>query len=102
LIEEQNRTKEAFMVEEMYQKLAQAVIDGESEDAEALAREALEQGLDPLGCITQGLTKGIQEVGKLFADGEYYLPELIMGADAMKQALEVSLISVSINRRMNS
>ncbi len=77
------------MEKKMFQKLAQAVIDGESEDAEALAREALVQGLDPLGCITQGLTKGIQEVGKLFADGEYYLPELIMGADAMKQALEI-------------
>ncbi len=77
------------MEKEMFQKLAQAVIDGEPEDAGALAREALEQGLDPLGCITNGLTKGIQEVGKLFTDGEYYLPELIIGADAMKQALDV-------------
>jgi len=77
------------MVEEMFQKLAQAIIDGEPEDAKILAKDALEQGLDPLTCITQGLTKGIQEVGQLFADGDYYLPELIMGADAMKQALEI-------------
>jgi len=77
------------MTEEMHQKLAQAVIDGEAEDAEALAKEALEQDLDPLACITEGLTPGIQQVGKLFASGEYYLPELIMGADAMKVALDV-------------
>ena len=77
------------MAEEMHQKLAQAVIDGEPEDAEALAKEALAKGLDPLACITHGLTKGIQEVGKLFASGEYYLPELIIGADAMKVALEI-------------
>jgi len=77
------------MAEVMHQKLAQAVIDGEPEDAEALAKEALEQGLDPLECITQGLTKGIQEVGRLFASGEYYLPELIIGADAMKAALDI-------------
>jgi corrinoid protein of di/trimethylamine methyltransferase len=77
------------MAEEMHQKLTQAVIDGEPEDAEALAKEALEQGLDPLECITQGLTKGIQEVGRLFASGEYYLPELIIGADAMKAALDI-------------
>ena len=77
------------MSEEMYQKLAQAVIDGESEDAEALAKEALELGLDPLACITQGLTKGIQEVGRLFASGEYYLPEMIIGADVMKAALDI-------------
>jgi corrinoid protein of di/trimethylamine methyltransferase len=77
------------MTEEMYKRLAQAVIEGEPEDAEALAKEALEQGLDPLVCITEGLTAGIQQVGKLFASGEYYLPDLIIGADAMKVALDV-------------
>ncbi len=77
------------MSEEMYLKLAQAIIDGESEDAVALSKDALEQGLDPLSCITKGLTVGIQKVGELFASGEYFLPELIIGADAMKSALEI-------------
>ena len=77
------------MTEEMHKRLAQAVIEGEPEDAEALAKEALEQGLDPLACITEGLTAGIQQVGKLFASGEYFLPDLIIGADAMKVALDV-------------
>ena len=77
------------MTEEIYKRLAQAVIEGEPEDAEALAKEALEQGLDPLACITEGLTAGIQQVGKLFASGEYFLPDLIIGADAMKVALDV-------------
>jgi corrinoid protein of di/trimethylamine methyltransferase len=77
------------MEEELYSKLEQAVIDGESEDAEALAKQALEAGLDPLACIDNGLTKGIQRVGKLFSSGEYFLPELIMGADAMKAALNI-------------
>lgn len=77
------------MTEEMYQKLAQALIDGEPEDAEELAKQALEQGIDALSCINEGLTKGIQRVGELFASGEYYLPELIIGADAMKKALDI-------------
>lgn len=77
------------MSNEMYAKLAQAVIDGEPEDAEQLAKDALAQDLDPLECINQGLTKGIQKVGKLFASGEYFLPELIIGAEAMKLALAV-------------
>jgi corrinoid protein of di/trimethylamine methyltransferase len=80
---------EAFMAEEIYEKLAQAVIEGEPEDAEELAKQALEQGTDPLACINEGLMKGIQEVGELFSKGEYYLPELIIGADAMKAALDV-------------
>jgi len=77
------------MADEMYQKLAQALIDGEPEDAEELAKQALDQGLDPLTCINEGLTKGIQKVGELFASGEYFLPELIIGAEAMKKALAV-------------
>jgi corrinoid protein of di/trimethylamine methyltransferase len=77
------------MSDEMYAKLAQAVIDGEPEDAEQLAKEALALGLDPLTCINEGLTKGIQKVGELFSSGEYFLPELIIGAEAMKKALAV-------------
>jgi 5-methyltetrahydrofolate--homocysteine methyltransferase len=77
------------MSEEIYAKLAQAVADGEPEDAEELARQALDLGLDPLECINQGLTPGIDRVGELFATGEYFLPDLIIGGDAMKAALEI-------------
>jgi len=79
------------MSEEMFKKIAQAVIEGEPEEAVLLAKQALDEGIDPLACITEGLTitTGIQEVGELFASGEYYLPELIIGADAMKAAMDI-------------
>ncbi len=77
------------MTEELFQKLAQAVIDGEPEDAEELANQALQEGVDALACINQGLMPGIQKVGELFSQGDYYLPELIIGADAMKAALDI-------------
>ena len=77
------------MSEELLEKLAQAVIDGEPEDAEELAQQALDQGLDPLTCINEGLTKGIDRVGELFASGEYYLPDVIIGGEAMKDALAI-------------
>jgi corrinoid protein of di/trimethylamine methyltransferase len=75
--------------QEVLEELAQAVIDGEPEDAEEVAQKALAMGLDPLVCINQGLTPGIDRVGELFATGEYYLPDLILGGDAMKAALAV-------------
>ena len=77
------------MSEEIYAKLAQAVADGEPEDAEELARQALDLGLDPLECINKGLSPGIDRVGEMFATGEYFLPDLIIGGDAMKAALEI-------------
>jgi corrinoid protein of di/trimethylamine methyltransferase len=81
--------EEEAMSQEILDKLAEAVIDGEPEDAEDLARQALDQGLDPLDCINKGLSPGIDRVGELFATGEYYLPDLIIGGDAMKAALNV-------------
>ena len=75
--------------EELFDKLAQVVIDGEPEDAEELAKLALAEGLDPLDCINKGLTPGMDRVGELFASGEYFLPDLIIGGEAMKMALAV-------------
>jgi corrinoid protein of di/trimethylamine methyltransferase len=75
--------------EEFFGKLAQAVIDGEPEEAEELARQALDQGLDPLACINEGLTPGIKRIGELFASEEYFLPDLVIGGEAMKAALDV-------------
>lgn len=77
------------MSEEIYEKIAQAVIDGEVDDVIELANQALDDGLDPLTCINEGLTKGIQRVGELFSSGEYFLPELIIGADVMKAGLDI-------------
>lgn len=77
------------MSQDIYDKLAQAVIDGNADEATGLAKQALDNGLDPLSCITDGLTKGIQIVGELFASGEYFLPELIVSAEAMKSALDI-------------
>jgi corrinoid protein of di/trimethylamine methyltransferase len=77
------------MSQEILEKLTQAVVDGEPEDAEDLAKQAMAEGLDPLECINKGLTPGIDRVGELFATGEYFLPDLIIGGDAMKAALAI-------------
>jgi len=75
--------------QEILSGLERAVIVGEPEDAAELAKQALEQGLEPLLCIDKGLTPGITQVGELFASGEYYLPDLVIGAEAMKAALAI-------------
>jgi corrinoid protein of di/trimethylamine methyltransferase len=75
--------------EELLNQMTQAVVDGEPEDAEAAAQQALEAGLDPLVCINEGLTPGMSRVGELFANGAYYLPDLIIGGEAMKAALAI-------------
>lgn len=75
--------------EDILAALAKSVEDGEPEDAEVLAQQALDEGLDPLKCINEGLTLGITRVGESFAKGDAYLPDLILGGEAMKVALAI-------------
>lgn len=72
-----------------YQSMAQSVIDGEPEDAERLARQALEQGVDPLQAIQLGFLPGVNEVGRGFECGELFLPDLVRAGEAMKAAVQV-------------
>jgi corrinoid protein of di/trimethylamine methyltransferase len=69
--------------------LRKAVEDFSSESATAAAQSALSMGIDPVEAIENGLSRGVQEVGRKFADGEAFLPELIMAAEAMKAGVEV-------------
>jgi corrinoid protein of di/trimethylamine methyltransferase len=75
--------------QEILSQPAQAVEDGEPEEAAALAHLALAKGLDPLTCIDEGLTAGITRIGDAFSCGDAYLPDLILGGEAMKAALAV-------------
>ncbi len=75
--------------DEILAKLAQSVEAGEPDDAVILAKQALDNGLDPLLCINQGLTPGITRVGDSFSRGDAYLPDLVLGGEAMKSALKI-------------
>jgi corrinoid protein of di/trimethylamine methyltransferase len=77
------------MSEELFKQMAQAVIDGDEDRPEMLAEQALAEGIPPLEAINQGYTAGMDIVGELFSSGEYFLPDLILGGEAMKAALAV-------------
>ena len=77
------------MDKEQFKDMAQSVIDGEVEDAERLARQAIEQGVDPLDAINQGFVVGVNHVGEGYAAGEMFLPDLVLAGEAMKAAVAV-------------
>jgi corrinoid protein of di/trimethylamine methyltransferase len=77
------------MSEELFEAMAQSVIDGEPEEAEALAKQAIQQGIAPLTAINEGFVIGVNEVGDQFSKGEMFLPELVMAGEAMKAAVSV-------------
>jgi len=67
-------------------KLALAVVQGELEGIEALVEEALAEGLTPMQLSSEALLVGLEEVGRRFANCEYFLPQVIQSADTMKTA----------------
>ena len=70
-------------------KMKKAVIEGHKEEAENLARQAIQENLDLNEVIEKGYVPGIKKVGELWEEGEYFLPELITSAECMKAAMAV-------------
>ena len=75
------------MSAELFQKMAQSIIDGDSDVAVELANEAVAAGVDPLEAITSGFVIGVNQVGEAFSCGDAFLPELVMAGEAMKAAV---------------
>ncbi len=78
-----------MIMHSLYPRMAQAIIDGDLEATAGLAREGLLAGLPAPDIITNGFLPGLDKVGVLWEDGEYFLPELIQSAEAMKAAMAV-------------
>lgn len=74
---------------EIYELMKEAVLDGDEDEAVALAERALEEGINLNEAMDKGFLAGIQEAGQLYEDEEYFLPDLVCSADAMKAALEI-------------
>jgi corrinoid protein of di/trimethylamine methyltransferase len=75
------------MTEELFQKMSQSILDGDSDAAVALAQQAIQTGIDPLDAISKGFVVGVNQVGENFACGDAFLPELVMAGEAMKAAV---------------
>ena len=69
--------------------LAQAIDQGDREKTVALTQAAFDAGANPQDIVAQGLQAGMAAVGEKFSSGEYFLPDMLMAARAMKAALEV-------------
>jgi trimethylamine corrinoid protein len=69
--------------------MRQTVIDGDVEASRRLAAEWVASGGDLLEAVEGGFGAGIRRVGELWDEGEYFLPELVQGAEAMKAAMGV-------------
>ncbi len=69
--------------------LAQAIINGKAPDAKKITEEAIAEGMNPGDILNNGLVAGMNVVGSKFKNNEFYVPEVLIAARAMKMAMEV-------------
>jgi len=70
-------------------ELAQAVISGNAPQAKELTQQAIDEGTDVQSVLNDGLIAGMSVVGDRFKKNEFYVPEVLIAARAMNQAMEV-------------
>lgn len=75
--------------EEILDGLYENTLDGEDEPVVELTKEALELGMDPLVLLFDALIPALEEVGRLFEAGEYFVPEMLVSARAMQGAMDI-------------
>jgi len=73
----------------LIEKLKEAVIAGDRDEAIKISREIVDKGLDPLEALERGLVAGVLEVGEKWVREEVFLADLVMSAEAMKAASEI-------------
>ena len=74
---------------QILKELAEVVVLGDEVQAELLAKQALEAGIQPYDAITNGLAEGMKIVGKKYEQKEFFLPDMLLSADAMYAGLNL-------------
>lgn len=65
------------------------VFDGELDEIQKLVQEAIDEGVDPITIINEGLIGGMNIVAPLFKKGEMFVPEVMESADTMNEGMKV-------------
>ncbi|MGP8244605.1 MAG: corrinoid protein [Bryobacteraceae bacterium] len=71
------------------EKLHAAVIEGDWKTAAAATQAAIAAGSEPLAIVTEYLVPAMDEVGRRFECEEYFVPEMLLSARAMKAAMDI-------------
>jgi len=78
-----------MVVTNILKELENSILEGEDDLAQSLAQKALEENIQPLNIVNEGIIPGIEEAGVLWKKNEYFLPDVVMSAEAFKMAMEV-------------
>ncbi len=70
-------------------QLYEAVVSGDAKASQTITQQALAEGIDPLQLVNEYMVPAMDEVGRRFETNEYFVPELLISARAMKASLDL-------------
>ncbi|TXT60249.1 MAG: Methyltransferase cognate corrinoid protein [Promethearchaeota archaeon] len=73
----------------LIEDLRDAVIEGDSTKTSSIAQEIIKEGVNINDAIIHGLNSGMKKVSELYQQKKYFLPEIIVSADSLYEALEI-------------
>ena len=76
-------------MEEVLNKLFEAVLEGDFEGVKSNVQTALDANLDPTNILNDGMIAAMREVGNRFEAGDYYVPEMLIAARAMQSGMAI-------------
>ena len=76
-------------MDERIKSIFQCVVEGDNAGVQEHVNAALAASVDPGTILNEGLIAGMAEVGRLFEEGEYFVPEMLISARAMKSAMAI-------------
>lgn len=74
-------------MEELLQDIYTSILNGENTVVPAKVQTALDAGMDPARILNEGMIAAMAEVGRLFEEGEYFVPEMLISARSMQAGL---------------
>jgi methanogenic corrinoid protein MtbC1 len=75
--------------QEIFKGLCQAVVSYDEETCVELSKRALEEDVDPYDAVMNGLAAGMKRVGELYTESYYFIPEMLLCADALYAGLHI-------------
>jgi len=76
-------------IEEFYKEISTAIVNLDEEKAVEYANKAIKDNMRLLDVVEKGFAAGIRKVGELWEEGEFFLPELMRGAQIMQKCLDL-------------
>jgi trimethylamine corrinoid protein len=73
---------------DIVETVKQTIVDGDDDEAVTQIEKALTEGIDPVKVLKEAIVPGIERAGELWHDNVYFMPDVVLSAEAFKAAMK--------------